>query len=562
MKIAAILITVIAVAAGGGLASGFYLVAPNSGGFPGELRKLSLQIDKLTFSCDKQAETGKRIFENPGAEPEAGFSASREWFEMALACNSPVALHHLGYMYVNGLSVEQDSDKGVAMLEQAKSAGYSEAAKTLAREYYDGVNIPWDYSLAVSNFEICGREGDAFCKARLAELVAYYADQPNYFRAFELAESAARSAEPRAQGILASLYLSGRGTTTDVDAARSWAEKAMSEEDPYALESLATIYLEGRGVPPDARKAIEFYKTMAKNGNSDAYAEIGRIFEYGSAGVEQNFETAAEYYLKAAKAGVVEAEMAIGIFYFQGIGVGKDEAEAYRWLKKAADRDEPSANMYLGRLYLHGVPSLNIEPNNNKAWYYIKKAADLGESEAKSDVGWMYYRGLGVAKSKRSAFVYANAAAESGVPDGQALLGYLLITGTGTSKNSAQGVSWLEQASNQGSALGLGYLGQAYFQGIGVPKDVPKSRDLFERAFRAGHSESAAYLGAFYEYGVEYDRDLPRAYAYYDFSARHGSQDGEQMRKKLAETISPEQAGRARAILQELNEITSGVTIY
>ena len=93
-------------------------------------------------------------------------------------------------------------------------------------------------------------------------------------------------------------------------------------------------------------------------------------------------------------------------------------------------------------------------------------------------------------------------------------------------------------------------------------KDVPKSRDLFERAFRAGHSESAAYLGAFYEYGVEYDRDLPRAYAYYDFSARHGSQDGEQMRKKLAETISPEQAGRARAILQELNEITSGVTIY
>ncbi len=561
MKIATTFAIIIAIAIVGGLASGFYLVAPNSGGFAGKLRNLSLQISEGTFTCAKQAETGKRIFENRGSEPEAALSTSREWFEMALTCNSPIALDHLGYMYVNGLSVEKDSGKGVAMLERAKSAGYVEAAKTLALEYYEGDDLPWDYSRAVANFEICARDGDAFCQAHLAELLAYYADQPNYFKAFELAEPAAESGEPRAQGILASLYLSGRGITTDVEAALAWAEKALPAEDPYALESLAIIYLEGHGRPADATKAIEFYEIMAKNGNSDAHVEIGRIFENGIAGVEQNLETAAEYYLEAAKAGIVEAEMAIGVFYLQGVGVGKDEAEAYRWLKKAADSKEPSATMYLGRLYLHGVPSLNIEPNNNKAWYYIKKAADLGEPEAKADAAWMYHRGLGVAKSDRSAFTYANSSAESGIPEGQALLGYLLITGTGTAKNPAQGVSWLELASNQGSALGLGYLGQAYLQGIGVPKDVTKARELFERAFRAGDSESAAYLGAFYEYGVEYGKDLPRAYAYYDFAARHGSQDGEQMRKKLAEKISPAEAEQARGILEELKEITSGVTI-
>lgn len=62
--------------------------------------------------------------------------------------------------------------------------------------------------------------------------------------------------------------------------------------------------------------------------------------------------------------------------------------------------------------------------------------------------------------------------------------------------------------------------------------------------------------------GVEYEVDLPRAYAYYDFAARHGSQDGESMRKKLAEKLSAADAERARAILNELNELTANVVIY
>ena len=93
-------------------------------------------------------------------------------------------------------------------------------------------------------------------------------------------------------------------------------------------------------------------------------------------------------------------------------------------------------------------------------------------------------------------------------------------------------------------------------------KDISQAREFFEQAFRAGHADSAAYLGAFYEYGIEYEMNIPRAYAYYDFAARHGSQEGESMRQRLSKNISPEVADEARSILQELNETTNGVMIY
>ena len=125
-----------------GLASAFYFVAPNSGGIFGKVREFALQMSERAFSCDSQAKIGQEIFENSNLEPEVAFSTSREWFDMALSCNSVVALDHLGYMYVNGFGVEKDVYKGVSMLEQARNAGYAEAAKTLAREYYSGENLP------------------------------------------------------------------------------------------------------------------------------------------------------------------------------------------------------------------------------------------------------------------------------------------------------------------------------------------------------------------------------------------------------------------------------------
>ena len=53
-------------------------------------------------------------------------------------------------------------------------------------------------------------------------------------------------------------------------------------------------------------------------------------------GVEQDLKKGFAWELKAAEAGIPQAEYNIGTLYRRGIGVEKDEEKALTWLKKAS----------------------------------------------------------------------------------------------------------------------------------------------------------------------------------------------------------------------------------
>ena len=276
MKLIAVTVTALLMAFTITLAFGYYFVQPHSTGLSGQVRIYALQARELAFGCERQAQIGKRIFEDTTRDAQTRAFESREWFEMALSCDSVVALDHLGFMYINSLGVDQDIDRGLAMLNQAKAAGYAEAAKTLAWEYMYGNPLEIDSVKAVQNLEICATEMDQECRAFLAEQLAYGVDPPNYLRAFMLAQDAAESGEPRAQGVLAMLYAFGQGVNSDYGLAKSWAEKGAERDDPYALDTLAHLFLEGLGVPPDAQKGIEYLETSAAAGDSSALFTLGK----------------------------------------------------------------------------------------------------------------------------------------------------------------------------------------------------------------------------------------------------------------------------------------------
>lgn len=69
---------------------------------------------------------------------------------------------------------------------------------------------------------------------------------------------------------------------------------------------------------------------------------LGVCYECGE-GIEQNYEKAAEWYIKAAEQGMPEAQFNIAMFYKYGDGVNKDLAEWVKWLTKAAEQGDPKA---------------------------------------------------------------------------------------------------------------------------------------------------------------------------------------------------------------------------
>src|SRR6202521_1641232 len=79
-----------------------------------------------------------------------------------------------------------------------------------------------------------------------------------------------------------------------------------------------------------------------------------------------------------AYAGNVNAQVQLGVIYLTGDGVAKDDAEAVKWLRKAADQDNALGERYLAEMYFkgRGVPADIAE-----AAKWMRMAAEQGDAQ-------------------------------------------------------------------------------------------------------------------------------------------------------------------------------------
>ena len=93
-----------------------------------------------------------------------------------------------------------------------------------------------------------------------------------------------------------------------------------------------------------------------------------------------------EYFetnLKAAEIGLIESMSEVAGMYLRGFGVEKNIDEAIKWLEKAVEADDISANISLGNLYIK-------EKNIEKAIFYLSKAADKNNIRAIEKLAEIY----------------------------------------------------------------------------------------------------------------------------------------------------------------------------
>ena len=85
----------------------------------------------------------------------------------------------------------------------------------------------------------------------------------------------------------------------------------------------------------DYRSALAVWLPAAEQGDAEAQAFVGEIYERGSGG-EPNYGAAAEWYRRAADRGNTRAQFALGALYEQGLGVPADKLEALNWYRRAS----------------------------------------------------------------------------------------------------------------------------------------------------------------------------------------------------------------------------------
>ena len=105
------------------------------------------------------------------------------------------------------------------------------------------------------------------------------------------------------------------------------------------------------------------------------------------------------------------ARYTIGSMYANGAGVAKDEAEAIKWYRRAAENGHAGAQFNLGTIYGEGR---GAQKNDVEAIKWYRLAAEQGDASAQLILGLMYRGGEGVPQDYVSAHMWFNLSAAHG----------------------------------------------------------------------------------------------------------------------------------------------------
>ena len=254
-------------------------------------------------------------------------------------------------------------------------------------------------------------------------------------------------------------YQTGKGVQASVVDAEKWYRIAAEAEHLGGRLALGMLVLSRSGVSTDmADEGIAWIKKAADGGQVDAQLQLGRFYANGI-GVAKDPQMGRAWLTMASGAGSAEAAFELGQIAEKGDeGSEPDGKQALSHYLKAAEGGSVRAMMYLGQGYSFGGEAVEQDLNEALKWY--QKAADGGTAEAMFKAGQLYeVGGEGLQKSPLKATEQFAAAAEAGLPAGQFRYGLAKLKGEGTKEDSKGGVDWLAKAAESGSADAMFQLG-------------------------------------------------------------------------------------------------------
>ena len=329
------------------------------------------------------------------------------------------ALRHIGFLYHDGIGVEQDIKKAIEWYDKAINAGDISAMVTKGAIFYYGISgIPIDYEVAVKLYTKAAEKGDDDGMWRLARC-----------------------------------YQKGKGVEENPQKAFEWFKQSADKNNSNGLCDLGVCYHYGYGVEKNYKRAVELYEKAALDNQKGSLWRLGHCYEYGQ-GVEKDLEKAFKWYRKSAEQGTAEGQWRLGQCYRYARGVQRNIREALFWYKKAAEQGhEKAADVYSllkdsnYEIYIDGCKLLEnkeykeaydvfysissdawgqnglafcfaqglfVEKNLEKAAYWFQRAARQGLAVAQYNLALCYYLGKGIRTDKALASYWKGKAVEQG----------------------------------------------------------------------------------------------------------------------------------------------------
>lgn len=220
-------------------------------------------------------------------------------------------------------------------------------------------------------------------------------------------------------------------------------QKAADAGSLDAMFDLSDCYYDGDGVEKNISLAIKWMTKAADAGYIKAQTALGATYFQGMEGLDQNYALSEKYLMMAAEKDNVDAQAFISYLYI----AMEEYDKAMLWARKASQMEHPQAYFALGRIYDEG---LGVETNHLEGLKWFEKAAKGGDADAQNMVGNIYLNADYVKHDEKKAFEYYQMAAAQGHLWGMCNLGYCYQEGIGTDMNILSAEEWLRKAAEGG----------------------------------------------------------------------------------------------------------------
>jgi TPR repeat protein len=298
----------------------------------------------------------------------------------------------------------------------------------------------------------------------------------------------------KAYVLLSKMYMGGQGVEKNLEQsdyysrlALEWCLARQGINDSELWNDLGWLYGYGRGVELDNEATVYWTTRAAEKGYAEAQNRLGRIFEDGLFGLDQDDFKASIWYTEAANQGHSDAQNNLGRMFQNGRGMEQDDELAVFWYTEAAEQGNVRGQNNLGYMYRTGQ---GIEQDDELAVFWHTEAAEQGHAMAQSNLGWMYEVGRGIEQDNKQAVFWYRQAANQGEATAQCNLGLMYQYGRGVEQDYEQALSWYRKSAEQEYARAYYRIGLMYANGDGVEQSDEESVHWYTEAAIRDHADA------------------------------------------------------------------------
>ncbi len=158
----------------------------------------------------------------------------------------------------------------------------------------------------------------------------------------------------------------------------------------------------------------------------------------------------------------------------------EEEIAGVEWIRRAALAGYDSALSRLGLMYFNGTPV--VKQDVELALEYLEKAAITEHPEALTLLGAVYFEGSEVERDIEKGFQYSYKGAVAGYPEAQYNLSLYYLDGLSGRVDLENGLKWLSLSVEQQCSKAEILLASLYVDGDLVSRDRDKAYELYLRA--------------------------------------------------------------------------------